>query len=98
MIKGSTVICYNVAEYSGTMCFKFGETYIIEKEFETSSPYANCISVWYEFEGVPDPGMDKKTTVAFYLDNKIKNFKKFSDHIVTLAGWREMQINSILND
>ena len=32
------------------------------------------------------------------LDNKIKNFKKFSDHFVTLAGWREMQINSILND
>jgi hypothetical protein len=35
---------------------------------------------------------------GFYIDNPLKNGKSFLISLLTLAEWRDKQINSILND
>jgi hypothetical protein len=34
----------------------------------------------------------------FYLEDKNRSYKKFSEHFITIAEWRDKQINKILED
>ena len=72
--------------------FKCGCIYLI-KEYSRHKGLP-CIAVFsdvIQYDG-------DRSSVAFYTEYKIREFYKFSEHFITLAEYREQQINSILND
>jgi hypothetical protein len=55
----------------------------------------------YEVTKVTERYIDLKNgeiRIGFYLDIPIEEWRKFSEHFISLAEWREQQINSILED
>ena len=94
--KGDKVICIKDAYYTVSLkpelLYKCGEIYEINKinNIVMDDSYYTYIDIKRN---------DKKdASTGFYLDNKIEEWYKFSDYFITLAEWREKQINSILND
>lgn len=79
------VICIANADYE-RRCFTKGEIYTIDNNDTYNG--IPCIAIF-------DFNMD---STSFYIDTKIHEFKKFSEHFMLFSEWREEQINSILND
>ena len=100
MIKnGDKVICikdaYYVEKPTGMkeLLYKCGEIYEINYiAINDSHIYFNGSSYIFISRN------DKDASTGFYLDNKIEKWYKFSDYFITLAEWREKQINSILDE
>ena len=95
MIKvGDKVICisevslniYNQERRS----FKIGEVCEVVKYAENTFEYVKDAK-YVQLRGNTD-------SLFFYLDKPIRQWKNFSDHFITMAEWREQQINSILDD
>jgi hypothetical protein len=54
-----------------------------------------CDMRYYEYHNLLQVNVEG---VSFYCDGKIHDWGKFSDYFITLAEWREQQINSILDE
>ena len=91
--KGDIVLCIeNVifrSAFSSTdnIYFKKDESYTIVDINNDCGYYSVCLIDIFLGLGV-----------QFYLEDKIQDYKKFSDYFITLAEWRDKQINFILND
>jgi hypothetical protein len=95
MIKtGDKVVCIKDAEYYldehnpdiTEILYKYGEIYTIR--------VANFNDIFY----INVKRNDKDSNTSFYLEEPIDEWNKFSDYFITLAEWRDKQINSILDE
>ena len=91
--KGDKVICIKDAYYLDIedptcgleLFYKLGEIYEVNNVFKRNS-YVDI------------KRNDNNSSTGFYLDDPIEEWYKFSDYFMTLAEWRNKQIDSILED
>lgn len=92
MIKdGDKVVCIKDAEYYldeynpgiTEILYKYGEIYTISRVVKSY---------------IDVKRNDGDLNTSFYLEEPIDEWNKFSDYFITIAEWRERQINSILDE
>ena len=98
MIKlGDKVVCIKDIIYNGEFTIK---SYTKGKHYEILSVeiYQGNVDSYYVSADMTVHD-DRNSGLRFsHLRGKIGNLKCFEDHFITIAEWRDKQINSILND
>ena len=107
LVKGKNGYCICTNSFSGhNFLFKIGEMYNYQLDLIFDS--GNLISEQYLISDSKQPAAVWHSSRLCFSDvkvlSKIQTYRKeeikmcFKDHFITLAEWREQQINSILND